>query len=390
MLHRIYIYIYILAFSGFLVLFGNTAAIPEIGPPLVSDLVRVRGANNSSLNAKRDPTVIVEQLEQEGQRLAINLRLQGVDYLLHLDTGGGLTWIATSDFTCYDDKHQRQTQEYCKLGPDLYKGSVTSTEYFKEHYGSTEVARGKRSRKTVEIGGEEVEDVEIGFAHELVWQGDGLTVGLFGLAWYPGATSIWQDLCKAMCLPVQYTLALNREADGDYNGGAIAFGGTVDGQPITPDAWATVDLVWTDAGKWLINGFKMAFNGPKAVQTEKIDQITIIDSGDPRIRLPEETTNAFLAAWDPDPKWHEQKKVWEVSCKARWPDSVTFEIGGKKFKVPVRDNIAAEYQGFCYLTIVKTAKTGDNASLGLPFMRYLVINHDFEGRKMSFKQRVYA
>ncbi|KAF2866845.1 hypothetical protein BDV95DRAFT_199728 [Massariosphaeria phaeospora] len=268
-LHQINVYI--LYFVGFLVLLGNTAPVFEDSGPLVFDLIRIRGANDSY--GKRDDTpVVLEQLLQQLGRFGIKIILKGRSYILHLDSGTPSTWIAQEDFQCYDKSKHPQSQDYCKLGPglapSLSEGGFQALGYFKESYGDGEHATGQWIRETAEIGGLRVNDVLIALIDELFWEGDGLTVGLFGMSWYPGISSVWQVLCSSWGLPVQFTLAINRGYEGN-NGGSIAIGGILDGEPVTPDSWETVPL--SGQKGWFIEGFEL--------QTIKIDKSTLVDSG---------------------------------------------------------------------------------------------------------------
>ncbi|KAF2866270.1 aspartic peptidase domain-containing protein [Massariosphaeria phaeospora] len=394
MLHRITICI--VSLIAFLVLPGNTAAVPQDGA-LVFDLVRIRTTNdnltNDNFHAKRDGTVAVEQLQQKRHRLGINLTLKGVKYLLSIDTGSTDTWIAQSDFKCIDPKQKVISQKDCGMGPNTHKGSIDAIamDDFSIEYGGGESAKGKMSKQTIEIGGSQVENVWIAFAHELAWRGDGLTVGIFGIAWDIKEPAIWQQFCEQQCpsLPMQFTLAINRDEDGD-DGGSIAFGGTLDGQLITPKAgWVTVDLVDTAAGEWVIKRFEWGFEHNGNVDKEEIVQDTIIDSGNPTIQLPKETFAKFLSTWSPLPTWNTDLGLLQLDCKAKGPDSLYIEIGGTKFKIPVKNNILGKYDDICFLA-VDTRNEGDRVSLGLPFMRHVTVHHDLDNRKISFKQRVYT
>ncbi|KAF2873297.1 aspartic peptidase domain-containing protein [Massariosphaeria phaeospora] len=395
--------VYILCVVGLLVLFGNTAPVFENSNtalsfencgPLVLDLISIRGAKDSSHGKRADPPVIIlEQLQQQQQRFAINVVLGGNSYALHLDTGNSASWIAQSNFQCYDLKNKLQGQRGCGLGPNLgpslgpnRQPGLDEDGYrpiadFKESYAGGESAAGKLIKETVEIAGFKVTDVRIGLADKLVWRGDGLTVGSFGIS---GNDSLWQDICKQYRLPLQFTLAVNREDEGKKNGGFLAIGGTPpDGEPLTHKSWETVNLA-DNAGHpgWFIEGFEL--------QKSKISQKTLIDSGSVFIHLPPQPFEEFLALWDLAPKLHKKHQLWMVDCEVEGPDILDFKIGQAYFKIPVNDYIIQDWQEFCYLTVRPLLQPNDPPVLGLPFMRHVVINHDWAKRKMSFKQRVYT
>ncbi|KAF2865992.1 aspartic peptidase domain-containing protein [Massariosphaeria phaeospora] len=402
--HRIYTYV--LSIVGFLVLLGNTAAIPE-DAPLVFDLVRIpkpnEGAQRSSRRAqtfsegasfgKRDTLVAVEQLQQKGNRMGIKLKLNGGTYILNLDTGSTPTWIAHSNFKCFSADQIPISIAKCGIGPDTYKGTFMALDNFRTAYYGGEVASGKIAKETIEIGGKKAKDVQIGFANELTWIGDGLTVGVFGIGWgidnKERESSVWQKLCAQHKLPMQFTLAINRYQDGEANGGSVAFGSTLDGKPVTPgNGWTTVDAVSLDRG-WHVGRFEWAVDVDGAITKEEICEEAIVDSGDTMIRLPKETVNAFLAAWHPDPKWDATPNAWQVDCTAQGPDAVHVEIGGTRFLLPVKHNIMIKgTNGRCYLMIADAGTF--SLSLGLPFMRHVIINHDLKERKISFKPKVYT
>ncbi|KAF2866236.1 aspartic peptidase domain-containing protein [Massariosphaeria phaeospora] len=373
--------VYFLYFVGFLVLFGNTAPSFGNGSPLVLDLVRIRGANDGSHHGKRGDIFVIQQLKRADDRLGINLKLREKTYLLHVDTGSDRTWIAQSDFVCFDLNRQRQSQESCKLGPNLFSGRYQPIEDFHMTYGGGEGVVGKLAIENVEIGGLKAKNVEIGIGEDVAWKGDGLTVGLFGISWEPDRSSIWLDICEQYYLPLQFTIAVNRKADGENNGGSLIIGGTLDGEPVN-DSWETVELADKKSGSWFIDGFDL--------QTVKIRAKTLIDSGNTEIYLTEKPFEEFLALWEPAPKFNEEKKVWGVDCNAEGrPETLDFKIGQRKFKIPLKDNIILQWRDFCYFAVKQTTRPSDHPILGLPFMSYVTINHDWEELTMSFKQRVY-
>ncbi|KAF2873861.1 aspartic peptidase domain-containing protein [Massariosphaeria phaeospora] len=395
MLHRINVYIFCLV--GFLVLLGNTAAVPG-NDAIVFDLVRTPEPN---AHRKRDDTVAVEQLVQRTSRLGMAVVLEGKKYILNIDTGASTSWIARDDFACYDVGRNLRSQDFCKMGPGLYEEDFTSIGDFDEAYGTlAEAASGHWAKETIGLGGFDVEDAPIAFVSSLIWKGDGLTVGIFGLGWDPDDTggiksTIWQQLCKKHCLPVQFTLATNRYEDGEHNAGSIAFGGTLDGQPVTPDEWVTVDAVPVPQklDQWHIDRSELGVVHNGVTTQTEIGQVTLVDSGDPKIRLPQETFYDIIDMWDPEPWFHDDTKNWVVDCTAQGPGSVYIEIGGTRFLFPVKDNIVLQYalldEGTCLLQLA----VGN--VLGLPFMRHVIVHHDLEGikegkgPKISFKQRVY-
>ncbi|KAF2866246.1 aspartic peptidase domain-containing protein [Massariosphaeria phaeospora] len=377
----------ILTVVGFLVLSGSSAAVPD-SCPIVLDLVRIRGTNDGAYG-KRDPAAVVENLEQHLVRLGINLNIKGQDYLLNIDTGSLITWVAYNDFTCYDKNMKIQDQDKCHLGPKTFKGTYLSYGPFDQRYGGGEWVSGDLAKETVKLGDKDVENVSIGYGHDLFWVGDHSTVGIFGMTSDPDEPALWLSLCKQHKLPLQFTLAVNREEDGDEHGGSIAFGGTLDGELITPDAWTTVDVAECAVSNWFIEGFKLSFDRAGTVHTEDVNTMAVVDSGDPRIRLPKKTLAAFLAAWSTAPEWAEEINSWAVKCNVKGPDALHFEIGGTKFKVPVRDNIMIQDGDDCFFRLLGINQN-EAIILGLPFMRHVVINHDWEKRKMSFKQRVYT
>jgi aspergillopepsin I len=124
---------------------------------------------------------------ETGEEFAAPVTIGGQNFTLAIDTGSSDTWVVEKGFRCYDIETERLTSESeCAFGPSYTKSSTftpISGEEFTIQYGDGEALIGSFGTEDGTIAGLTVNQ-EIAVVTEALWEGDGTTSGLMGLA-YP-------------------------------------------------------------------------------------------------------------------------------------------------------------------------------------------------------------
>ncbi|KAF2874395.1 aspartic peptidase domain-containing protein [Massariosphaeria phaeospora] len=380
----------ILSLANSPMLLVDAAVVPQ-NDPLVFNFTVHPQNHGTSVRRRAEPEAAIP-LTYYRPRLGIDMSIEGTKFHLNVDTGSWETWVARSTFVCadIDNFDEDLDQEDCGIETETYKGKVVKLSGTEQKNADMTYASGERvqmtfSRKDVVLGKDQkVQNARVGFASRLAWEGDGRFAGVFGLDWESTTPSLWQYMCKQKGLPLQFTIATNREKDAKANGGSLSIGGTLG---IAASEWTSVKTA-QDEG-WVIGELTAKWDsGAKEGNTIKGE--ILIDSGNAYIMLPNEIIEDFTSAFCPPPfLMGGEGGYWMIDCNSESPENLIIQIGGKDFAIPVRDNIIAAHGNACMWKMSGADNYEFDAALGIPFMRHAYVNFNSESRTIGFAQRNY-
>jgi hypothetical protein len=109
------------------------------------------------------------------------------------DTGSSDTWTVQTGFDCRDGFGQAQPPVRCGFGAPKaakFARAVVDGVHFHLEYGSGEQISGPLGYSDISCGGLTVLQQKVGLANVTFWHGNGVTVGVLGLA-FPSLTSAY-------------------------------------------------------------------------------------------------------------------------------------------------------------------------------------------------------
>ncbi|KAJ7473440.1 acid protease [Mycena latifolia] len=324
----------------------------------------------------------------------VNITVGGKKFQVILDTGSSDTWVTHTNFTCFDLDGNSVPAATCDFGPAQFDPADSPTFQlfpnvtFLVRYGSGESLSGPAGFDAVNVGGLSVTQ-EIGVPNHNAFFGDGVSEGVFGLA-FPQLTSVWNTTDpknvsgsnhilynpfflnaiqqKKISHPF-FSISLDRptfehqvNASFDPNLGLLAFGGIVP-VPVTKTA-VTVPVqryapnaahVFVPSGAtnatfawYTLDVDAYTFPGSDAVLTKNNN--TILDSGTTLNWVPTAVAEAYNALFSPPGVLESDSGMFVVDCNATAPPfAVVF--GGTSFTIDPRDQIVpqkdAEGNNFC-------------------------------------------
>ncbi|KAF1912187.1 aspartic peptidase domain-containing protein [Ampelomyces quisqualis] len=326
----------------------------------------------------------------KGASYMANVTIGGQPFALEIDTGSYQTWVATTQFRCWDVHTQRVLgQSTCRLG-DLFDPTQpfrSTRQTCESRYDSGEVldgflghgpfgfggvGRGQRPHFTI--------DQTIGAMTIGMWYGNGISSGVLGLA-YPSAPIVWDHLVQeyqsvlftlfhTQNISPVFSLALQRSTTSSPTAGHLAFGGIPNVH--TDGRWVPTPLVRNAQGTYtlyniLIDGFDITpapkspsagwWKNTKGGRYKNSKQNMIIDSGTSKVILPDRVAKYIAGGFDPPAHYEASVEEYIVPCFASSP-RVGIKIAGNSYYISAedllerRDNIDGDrWQHECSLMI---------------------------------------
>ena len=391
----------------------------------------------------------------ESQVLAAYLEIGGQGFEMQIDTGSSDTWVVGKGFECSDSTSSDTTattsndnssdaaeESACKFGPRRYDKSASSTfrpianENFHILYSDGTAVTGKLGKETVTVAGIPVSGQEFAVVdHATIYNGDGITSGLIGLA-FPALTSAYTgtDPTKKGTKQIVYnpilttlfgrgyvapvfSLAIRRSSitSGIASSGLLAIGGL---PPVLHDphfAVAPFQLVTinttdgsglkTTTSQYLyytiiVQGFTYTNSdstnythppelpNPLTPPTNRRHLHAFVDSGTTLIYLPNSLANAVNALFDPPAVYDVGSGLYVANCSAQAPE-FGIDIDGRTFFINARDMIVP-VPGSPDVCVSGIADVGFGMStLGTVFLRSVLAVFDVGASEMRFAAREF-
>ncbi|OWP01835.1 hypothetical protein B2J93_4685 [Marssonina coronariae] len=373
---------------------------------------------------------------QKGQAWSAALKIGKKTYNLLIDTGSSDTWLATTDFVCYNADSVAVSQAECEFAPaPLYKPGKELTPIkgvnFNIQYGDGAFVRGSYGMANVELGGIHVNQ-QIALAKEVGWLGDGISTGVLGLA-YPSITfafsgtkystdvpetqlpynPIFTSMYTQQKIPPVFSLAIQRAAVPPDNRpeGYLALGGLA---PVaTYGKWAKAPIEYVEIGPGYLNGslnwpqyqwytltpdgffFSAATSSPTAAPDWQPLNTSggpskpqvIIDSLATLIWLPSATANHVASLFSPPAIWDADVYGYAVPCDALAP-TIAVKIRGVVLPLDGRDLIIDDMsgRGTC-ISGVSDGGTYEPYVLGDTWLKSVLVVFDVGGGEIRVRSR---
>ncbi|KAJ7692919.1 aspartic peptidase domain-containing protein [Mycena rosella] len=315
----------------------------------------------------------------------VNITIGGKNFQVIMDTGSSDTWVVHTNFTCFDLSGNSIPAAACEFGPAQFDPADSLTFQlfpnvtFFVRYGSGESLSGPAGFDTVTVGELSVSKQEIGIPNHNAFLGDGVSEGVFGLA-FPELTSVWNtttaqnasgsnhilynpfflNAIQQNKIQNFFSISLNRPTFNqqahdpfDPHLGFLAFGGSVP-IPIT-DTAVTVPIqryaanaahifVPSDAANATFTWYTVdidsyTFPGSSTVPTTNNN--TILDTGTTLNWVPTAVAVAYNAQFSPPATLDSDLGVYVVDCNATAPP-FSVVLGGTSFAVDPRDQIVPQ------------------------------------------------
>lgn len=347
-----------------------------------------------------------------------------------LDTGSSDTWLAVSGFQCFSAvTGAPQSEADCLFGP-TYNISKTfkqiPNENFNVTYADQEVVTGIEGTEEITLAGITVKNQQVGVVDFAVWNGDGVSSGLIGLA-FPSITSafvgtdpsqdsrnntitynpIFTNMYTEKLVAPIFSLALTR---GNDSGGFLAIGGLprvahsknfaalplqvltvhntaapTGAKPqyqfyaITIQGFEILGAKYTSSSH---GGNPNPFGRPDVPETEQV----IIDSGTTLNYLASEIAYVTNAMFNPPALYDQTINGFTVECDAI-PPTFGVDIAGQTFFINAADMIVNTGEGVCLSGIQDGGNT--LAILGDVFLKNVLAVFDVGAAQMRFAAREY-
>lgn len=344
------------------------------------------------------------------------------DFVAFIDTGSSDTWVVSDQFTCIDpDTNAVVPQETCAFGPvyNAAEGSFTnisSQEFAISYFPEAEALNGSMGYAPISIGGLKVPKQEVALVDSAMWEGDGTSSGLLGLA-YPSITSasyrsngsqavydpIFTTMIKeGIVKDAVFTLALDRVPQGtspSANAGTMALGGLVSSKyyslpfttvPIEKLASAT-DL---SDFSWYITTHELIYALKNGTHVSGGTYQSIVDSGTAPNFVPSAAASDLNAQFSPPATYNATLEYWTVDCNATAPFAA-FKIGGKIMPMDPRDMIVRSLNGLpgfenvCFSAFADGGDPSEDVMIiGEVWQRSYVIAFDVGGSQLHFANRI--
>ncbi|KAJ7738050.1 acid protease [Mycena maculata] len=312
----------------------------------------------------------------------VNITVGGKNFQVILDTGSSDTWVAHEGFSCLDLNGTSVPASTCDFGPAQFNPEESATfrlypnVTFYVRYGSGEFLSGPTGFDTVAVGGLSVTQQEIGVPNLNAFLGDGVSEGVFGLA-FPGLTSVWNttNLTEGTRNQIPYSpfflsavhqnkvknpffsISIDRPTFDeqahdpfDPSLGSLAFGGivpvpvldtvaTVPIQAYAPNA-NQIPVPSSAAGakfEWYaIDIDSYTFSGSGDVVTKNNN--TILDSGTTLNWVPTAVAEAYNALFSPAATLDPSTGMYVVDCNSTAPD-FSVVVGATSFAIDPQDQV---------------------------------------------------
>lgn len=345
--------------------------------------------------------------------------------------GSADTWIVGSGFQCYDyDTGRRTNQSTCAFGKPYYvptttfNSSVIQNVNLNVSYGSGEEVTGIFGFDTVTIGGLSVRQ-QIATVNQALWNGDGITTGIMGLAqrldtsefagsdpsqdgpssqaikYDPILTTMFKTYSNLSSI---FSVALARppstltSATQISNGGVMALGGVPPTSQVSySNNFATTPLVPIEE---YVRAFGQAYNGPVSEYPINVQRVSlnvsgrtlssngsftaIVDTGTSLALLPGTLAADINSLFSPAARLNRQTGEYTVSCTATAP-KLGFQIGNQLFTINPADMILKVGANRCISGI--GANSDSFGILGDTFLKNTLAVFNLGNGTMSFAQR---
>ncbi|KIW08455.1 uncharacterized protein PV09_01358 [Verruconis gallopava] len=345
------------------------------------------------------------------------VKVGGQSLQLVIDTGSSDTWLVSDPFQCKNDAQMPVEEDHCKFG-NRYERTATfeqDKQYtFSIAYADGERLKGIIGRETVAIGGITNKNTTIALAHEANWHGDGVSSGLFGLA-FPTITHamkgdrptrydpVFFSMYKKSLIAPVFSVALNRKNEGP---GVLSLGGlpykraaalryeddfaVVPMEKIGMADKATGQMQYTlyvaDADGFVVGDG--VYNFPAKM---------LVDTGTTMSSVPPTIMRAIEAAWSP-PIWPPctAKDICRIPCDSV-PPKFAIVLGGKQVEIDAKDMVLThdKDQGggrICALGVApdESLASGGNglSMIGGSFMKSILVVFDVGAAELRFAKRV--
>ncbi|KAJ7115076.1 acid protease [Mycena crocata] len=416
----------------------------EFSMPLTGKVPR-RASKTTALTAIRNKhgkfrgnTVGLDGAAFDNEYL-VNITVGGKPFQVILDTGSSDIWVVNQNFSCEDLQGNTVPAETCDFGPAKFNPADSATFQlfpnvtFFIRYGSGEFLAGPTGFDTVTVGGLSVTHQEFGIPSENAFLGDGVSEGVFGLA-FPGLTSVWNTTSRHNASGANhilynpfffnavaqnkvkhpyFSISLDRptfeqQANDpfDPNLGLLAFGGIVPVPVLDPAVTVPVTrYLPTTQGIFVPSNDSNAqfawytlpidaytFPGSTSVVTKNNN--TFLDSGTTFNWVPTAVAEAYNAAFAPPATLDPDSGLYVVECNATAaPFAVV--VGGRAFEIDPRDQVIPQGRD-ADGNIVCVSGTQDEGPdvpgngfiLGDVFLHNVVVTHNPIDGELTLAQRV--
>jgi hypothetical protein len=343
------------------------------------------------------------------------------DFVAFIDTGSSDTWIISNEFQCLDPETKAVLpQSACAFGP-LYnptEGSftnITSEEFAISYFPEAEALNGSIGFAPLSFGGLRVPKQEVALVDSVIWEGDGTSSGLVGLA-YPSKTSasyrsngsqavydpIFTTMVKeGIVKDAVFTLALDRVPQNtppSAPAGTMALGGLVSPSyyypPFTsvPIEKLNISSDSTDFS-WYITTHELVYGLKNGTIASGGTYQSIVDSGTAPNFVPSAAAEEINAQFSPPGTYNETLGYWTVDCDAKAPFAA-YKIGGKVMPMDPRDMIVQSlnglpgYEDVCFSAFADGGDPSDSVMIiGEVWQRSYVVAYDIGRSMLHFANR---
>ncbi|CAK5265162.1 unnamed protein product [Mycena citricolor] len=365
----------------------------------------------------------------------VNITVGGKPFQVILDTGSSDTWVAHTNFSCFNLTCASIPASACDFGPATFDPSASPTftvfpnATFFVRYGSGESLRGPAGFDTVSVGGVRVHQQEIGVPNHNAFLGDGFSEGVLGLA-FPSLTSVYNNTSDGL-VQMRYspffqtafqrgnvkkpyfsnslnrpTLAQATNDPVDANLGVLAFGGIVPVPvtgvettvPVTQwlfnAAGSLVPTANSSAGEYAwysLNVTGYDFPGSMSIPTSSNN--TFVDSGTTVNYVATPVAAAYNALFVPPGAFDQELQSFVVPCNAT-AAVLNVVINGKRFEIDPRDQVVPLQKGSDGKEICISGTqdggpdvAGNTFVLGDVFLHNVVTTYNPIDAEITFTQR---
>ena len=409
--------------SGFNPATTRSTVIKERSPLTVSPHVlslskrkslSFRGHNLRSSIARKEATgTHIASLEPAGLGWTYfaNITFGDQTFLARVDTGSSDTWVIADGFQCIGDNYTQISSTDCKFGP-TYKISPTFTqlpnETFSASYVDGESILGIVGTEDVTLAGITVHKQEVGVVTTAMYNGDGYSSGLIGLA-FPSMTSAYYGFdvspstnpTQQLYKPI-FTNMYNKSLvasvfsfaiDRDTATGQLAIGGLPNVSASLPCAATPLQYrnkfgsgTTTAAVQYTYYVIKAGFTFKGWVGNVTNECLATVDSGTTLLWVPASVAQAVNSQFVP-PAVNESSGIgYTVNCNASAP-SFGVVINGQTFWINPADLIESRGEGLSCWSGIQAA-ADDEFSLGDVFFKNVLAVFDVGAGKMYFANRM--
>jgi len=344
------------------------------------------------------------------------------EFVAFIDTGSSDTWFVSDEFTCIDpNTNAVVSQETCAFGPvyNAAEGSftnITSQEFAISYFPEAEALNGSMGYAPISMGGLKVPKQEVALVNSAMWEGDGTSSALVGLA-YPALTSatyrsngsqavydpIFTTMVKeGIVTDAVFTLALDRVPQGTSpaaNAGTMAIGGLVSSKYYSaPFTTVPIEKLASSSDQtdftWYITTHELIYALKNGTHVSGGTYQSIVDSGTAPNFVPSAAAADLNAQFSPPAVYNETLEYWTVDCNATAPYAA-FKIGGKLMPMDPQDMIVRSlnglpgYENVCFSAFADGGDPSEDVMIiGEVWQRSYVIAFDVGGSQLHFANRI--